>query len=289
MIRVIFWGTRGSFTCPSKSNRKYGANTPCVEVIGSSTGHPGAFGPGAQRLILDCGTGLLNQQRTVMSGPAGRGEGELVIFLSHFHWDHMIALPFYAPIHTSGNRVRIFGPGVDEAAESVDRLFSSEYSPIGGMANVSANLELGEVPEEGIQVGDFNLYHCECNHSTTTYSYRAEFGRNSLVYSTDHEIGDEAVDARLHEFAKGADLWIMDAPDPPDPDRQRWGHSDYVEAIGEATAAGVKTVALFHHSPESDDACMDAIARDAQHLAAGTGTEVIVTRDGQIVELGRSE
>ena len=45
----------------------------------------------------------------------------------------------------------------------------------------------------------------------TLVSYRIQYGPYVVVYSTDHEAGAQAVDAKLVELAKGAHLWILDA------------------------------------------------------------------------------
>jgi len=47
MMRVTFWGTRGSVATPGKSTTKYGGNTACVEIRA-----------GRQIVIFDAGTGI---------------------------------------------------------------------------------------------------------------------------------------------------------------------------------------------------------------------------------------
>ena len=65
----------------------YGGNTPCVEVRS----------PNAQ-MIIDGGTGLRTIGIELLAGPCGKGAGEAHIFMTHFHWDHLMGLPFFIPI-----------------------------------------------------------------------------------------------------------------------------------------------------------------------------------------------
>src|SRR5262249_43074185 len=72
----------------------YGGNTPCIEVTAKDK---------SQRVIIDCGSGIRKLGYELMAGPCGKGAGEVHIFLTHFHWDHLIGLPFFTPIFIPGN------------------------------------------------------------------------------------------------------------------------------------------------------------------------------------------
>lgn len=65
----------------------YGGNTPCVEV--TTAGH---------QVIIDGGSGIRPLGYELLAGPCGKGTGEVHIFFTHFHWDHLIGLPFFTPI-----------------------------------------------------------------------------------------------------------------------------------------------------------------------------------------------
>ena len=96
MIRVQFWGTRGSITTPGQATWHYGGHTPCVELIGFQSNEPGAvIHPENPHIILDGGSGLANLQTSLMTGACGQGQGELHFLISHYHWDHVIGLPFF--------------------------------------------------------------------------------------------------------------------------------------------------------------------------------------------------
>ena len=55
------------------------------------------------QIIIDCGSGMLRLGKEFLNGPCGRGEGNVHIFLTHFHWDHLMGLPFFTPIYIKNN------------------------------------------------------------------------------------------------------------------------------------------------------------------------------------------
>src|SRR5579864_4598806 len=95
MMRVTFWGTRGSLPCPDPETSRLGGNSSCVEVEG---------GDGTV-LVLDAGTGIRLLGRK-LSGSRKRVD----ILLTHLHMDHIQGLGFFAPIYQPGLEVHIWGP-----------------------------------------------------------------------------------------------------------------------------------------------------------------------------------
>jgi phosphoribosyl 1,2-cyclic phosphodiesterase len=289
VIRVRLWGTRGSLTAPGPQTLRYGGNTPCVQVVGFEGNEPGAAaGLDNPQIILDGGTGLVCLEKTLLSGPLGRGEGELHVLLSHFHWDHLIGIPFFTPIFVAGNRIVFYGGSTEDLHSSIERLFTSVYSPLKGVQNVAAHLEYRQVEPSGMEIAGFRVRTAENWHFGGCLSFRIDYGPNSLVYTTDHEAGDARVDARLVGLAQGTDLWILDAQYASAERwyREGWGHSSHLEVTRLALAARARKAILFHHSPDYDDDTLDRMAGEAQDLAEGSGTEVLMGRDGMVIELG---
>lgn len=289
MMRVRLWGTRGSITTPGTATLRYGGNTPCVQVLGFQNDTPGAaMHPENPHIVLDGGTGLLSLQRSLMAGPWGQGKGELHFLLSHYHWDHIIGIPFFEPMFRKGNRVTFYGASIKDLRVSIERLFTSVYSPLKGAHNVEADLAYQQLDPEGTEVGGFQIQVAKNQHPGGSLSFRIQYGPHAVVYSSDHAAGEPDVDARLVELARGVDLWILDAMFTPE-ERLRyrgWGQSSHVDAVKLALKAGVGTAVLFHHDPWKDDGMLDRMGSEAVGLAAGTRTQVLMARDGMVVEVG---
>ncbi len=105
-----------------------------------------------------------------------------------------------------------------------------------------------------------------------------------FVYATDNEPGHPVFDRNVRKLAEGADLLVYDAqylPSEYETRRRGWGHSHWREAVDIAQAAGVKELVLYHHDPDHDDPCVDAIVQSAAEVFP----RVRAAREGAIIEL----
>jgi phosphoribosyl 1,2-cyclic phosphodiesterase len=290
MIRVKFWGTRGSITAPGRANIHFGGHTACVEVTAFDVDEPGAAthisGP---RLIIDGGSGLATLQGAMMTSACGRGQGELHFLVSHYHWDHLIGFPFFSPMFVAGNQITFYGDTVERLQASIERLFSSTYAP--QMESLAARLDYKTIEAEGMNVAGFQVRAAQNRHPGKAMSFRLQYGPHAVVYSTDHEVGDPDTDRALVELARGAQLWILDSMFTPAEweKSQGWGHSSHIAATELALQAGVETAVLFHHAPAHDDEMLFQMGRDAMTLAGGSSTTVLMARDGLVVDVGRQK
>lgn len=255
-ITVRFWGVRGSLPAPGPTTRRYGGNTPCLEVR-----------CGDELLVFDLGSGAR------LLGDAMAAEGAPVrasIFLSHYHYDHLQGLPFFGPVYDPRNRFRVFGEDRDgrTVQQVIEGHMVAPYFPVTVQEVFRAGLEYARVGEDApVRLGDVRVSALELNHPGGNLGYRVEYGGRVLVYATDVEHG-EGMDQRLAEFARGADVLIYDAMYTEDEYRGvkgapklGWGHSTWQAAIEAADAAKAKKLVLFHHDPKRDDAALDKLLR----------------------------
>lgn len=272
-MRATFWGTRGSISTPGPDKVRYGANTACVGLQ-----------RGDHRLILDAGLGIVLLGERIVAWRRPKEPLHLHLLLSHLHWDHVIGLPFFTPAFFRNVTLSIYGRSVEEVKSGTERLFTSTYSPINGIQNLGATIEYHAIGQDEVALGPFRVKAAPARHPSNALCYRVEAGEKSLVYVSDHEAGDPAIDQSVVELARDADVLVHDAQWTLDEAQlyRGHGHSSWAEALGAAERARVRTLVLFHHHHRHNDEDLDEIARIAQ-AAAPAHLEVLVARDGMLL------
>lgn len=249
----------------------FGGDTTCIQVTA-----------GNQVLIVDAGSGLqrLSQQygQHGGGGPPWRGR----LFLTHAHYDHLCALPFFEPFYDAQSEFILLGSR--RALDALTRIghpssalagvfFPQTDEQLPGLKRCEA-IEAGE----SLQCDDVRVSTFALNHPGGSLAYRFDRQGKAVVIATDHE-QPETPDRALAEFARGADLLYMDAQylrdeydgrigvagDAPQP-RMGWGHTPLEDCIPTAIAAGVKRLHLGHHEPRRSDAALHQLSERARLL-----------------------
>lgn len=219
----------------------YGCNTTCVELRSSQ-----------QQVIIDGGSGIRSLSEVMMRGPAGKGKAEIHIFMTHFHWDHVIGLPFFAPHFVKGNKIHYYA--VQPDLEKVVRLqfhkpcFPVPYEALGA-AITFHQLE----PRKPMKLGDITVTPYQLDHPDPCWGYRFEC--ENYVYS--HCVDTEAT--RTNREALGPDLPLYQGVDlmyfdaqytlPELAEKANWGHSAAQLGLEIAIREGVKNIIFGHHDP----------------------------------------
>lgn len=255
-VRLRFWGVRGSTPTPTIENLTFGGNTSCVEIRTADN----------QVIILDAGSGIRNLGQSLMKDAAGQPIAAHV-FLTHFHWDHIQGVPFFAPIYGPKNTIA-FHSGVQgrPLQETLEGQMAQPYFPV-KFDQVAAQRSFHTIsPGDEVQVGCAHIIPFELNHPQGATGYRIHAGNTKIVYATDYEHGDARLDKVLLENAENADVLICDAQyTPTEYEAHRgWGHSTWLNAVQLARDAGAKRLFLFHHDPTHDDQAMMRISEDAR-------------------------
>jgi phosphoribosyl 1,2-cyclic phosphodiesterase len=272
-MSLRFWGVRGTFPCPSADALRYGGNTACVEIR-----------CGEHVLIFDAGTGI-RQLGELLTKDARAPEVDL--FLSHYHLDHILGLPFFAPLHVAECTVTLWG-GLHDPGTRVEhvlrRLMSDPLFPV-PVRDLPAKIVyqdfcVAEIlsPRHGITIRTAPL----CHPGGAT-GYRIDYAGRSVAYLTDTEFPNGTIDAAVLALADNADLVILDCSytDEELPAHLGWGHASWQQGIQLANKANTKQLCLFHHDPSHNDAFMDAVAKAADLARPGT----IVASEGLKIDL----
>ncbi len=255
-MQIRFWGVRGSTPTPQPENMRYGGNTSCVEVRVYD-----------HLYIFDCGTGFRNLGKHLAREFAGRPISAH-IFLSHFHWDHIQGIPFFAPLYDSADSYFFFhsssrGRGLQQA---IEEQMADPYFPV-NMSEMAANRHFYDIEEDRLTFDHCAIESRWLHHPQGCLGFRIESRDGVLVYATDNEPGHPEFDRAVRKLAEGADILIYDAqylPEEYEARKRGWGHSHWREAVNIVLESGAKELILFHHDPDHSDACIDSVVETAR-------------------------
>jgi phosphoribosyl 1,2-cyclic phosphodiesterase len=284
--KLSFWGVRGSTPTVDPSTWRYGGNTPCLELIA----------PDGTHFILDCGTGLRMLGNRGAS-PSAEASTDTHILVTHYHWDHIQGIPFFAPLYAENNKFHFYSfrskfLGRDSLKQVFEAQMAVPYFPV-DMSAMSAKRKFKEVSGgDTFRIGENEITTAWLNHPQGCLGFRIETPAGSVVYATDNEPGDPKLDQSLRELAAGADIFINDAQYTPEQlasTRRGWGHSSWLDGARVAKEVGAKTLVLFHHDPDSTDRIVDTILKHAREefesvFAASEGMVITLGAPGERVE-----
>ena len=280
-MRFKIWGTRGSLPAPLSPNdltercrqllqgffesgftsaeqvQKYldgvarhrlggfGGNTPCLEVISDT-----------QRLIIDAGTGIRQLGYELLQGPCGKGTGEVHLFFTHFHWDHVMGLPFFTPLFVPGNKIHVYSvqPDLPNVFKTV---FRKPYFPV-ELENLSGKIEYHQLkPREPFVLGDITLTPYQLDHPDPCWGYKIQTGGKTVSYCVDTE-GTRASREKLGPdlpLYQDVDVMIFDAQYTLTETLEKinWGHAAASIGLDIALRERIPRVVFMHHDPASSD------------------------------------
>lgn len=312
-MKIRFWGVRGSLPTPmtparlrskissivqritpadlqSQESRELflarlpdylfstiGGNTACVEVKTNEHCH----------LVFDAGTGIRNLGQEILDS---KRPASIHLFFSHFHWDHIQGLPFFAPAFDPRTQLSMYSP-LANLREILEGQMRAPYFPI-GLDAMSAQKEFVRLEGRGVRIGAVDIQFRAMSHPGGCYSYAVEECGKKAIYSTDTELDPKDFDRtpENESYFKGADALIIDAQYTLGEaiEKQYWGHSSFSLAADFAASWNIKRLVLFHHEPSYGDQKIDTILKSAswylKHIE-DQGIEVVLAREGVEIEV----
>jgi ribonuclease BN (tRNA processing enzyme) len=231
---------------------------------------------GDTSVLMDCGNGVFAKLRERIDYV----DVDAVV-ISHLHADHFLDLVPYSYALTYAPRQQPVpvdrGPGTDNPAcpelhapPGARDCFRRVVGAWGNEDLIEKAFELREYdPSKEIEIGPIRIAFQAVPHFTETFamSISSTNGSGRIVYGA-----DSSPTEALAEFARDADLMLVEATLPRPERTGMRGHLTPEEAGGHARGAGAKRLLLVHISDELDADW----ARDEAAGAFGGPVEVAV-------------
>ena len=284
-MRIRFWGVRGSLPSPQlpsqikskisaiiarlspadlespESRERFlaglppwlfgtvGGNSPCVSLQFEEKGEQPAQN---DIVVFDAGSGI--RELGIAAVKEKPKPSTYHVLFSHFHWDHVMGLPFFNPAYDPSVTVNFYSPFA-AMETALHGQMTSPYFPVHmeSMASQKKFLTLtGPIELCGLPVT-----YRKMNHPGDSYSYKVVEGKHTFIYATDTELSanDFIKNDENTAFFSGADLIVLDSQYTLGEaiDKYNWGHSAFSLAVDFAANWKIKHMVLFHHDPTYDD------------------------------------
>ncbi|MDC7225853.1 MAG: MBL fold metallo-hydrolase [Spirochaetales bacterium] len=278
-MKVKFWGVRGSIPTPIKPSQlqsriaaivqriqpsdlvsqesrdaflagippylieTVGGNTTCIEIRLKDN----------SCIIIDAGSGIRELGINILK--KRENIKKFHIFFTHFHWDHILGLPFFDPAYIPGYELHFYSP-VKHMESALRSQMELPYFPV-TMDAFGADLHFHTINDEIMNISGAEISWRRVKHPGGCFSYKISEGGKDFIFSTDTELTER--DFRRSpentEFYEGTDLIVMDSQYTLGEaiEKYDWGHSSYSLAVDFASEWKIPKVVLFHHEPKYED------------------------------------
>lgn len=272
-MSMTFWGVRGTLPVPGQKAIKYGGNTSCVSL---------SFPTGAL-FVFDAGTGIKELSSTLLARKAFLGN--IHLFISHPHWDHINAFPFFVPLYLKETTITVYGPYQDSGTNML-KIMSDQmdgpYFPV-GLREFSAKVDFRDLREGEYNIEGISVKSMLLTHPGNCLGYRVDYRGKSFCYITDNELYPEKSEFfnrgfrdKLVSFIKDSDVLIHDSTYFDDEYRKKvhWGHSPITQVADLAATARINNLYFVHHDPDQSDADIDRKLDIARTFLENAGSKV---------------
>ena len=201
-----------------------------------------------------------------MPPPPAGGHHRFDVLFTHYHWDHVLGLPFFGPLHDPGGHFTFHGfPGRDRGVrELLETAIGPPWFPV-ALSDTASTKHYVDLTGAPLELGPFVVHSARLSHPQGVAAYRIDHGGGAMVIATDVECGNDQDDAALVALCRDVDVLVHDAQYTPDElsNRRGRGHSSWRQAVDTARRSGAKRLILFHHDPTRTDEEIDAMVREA--------------------------
>ena len=258
---IRFWGVRGSNPTPDKDKMEFGGDTSCIEVRTSDN----------ELIILDMGSGIRNLGNKILSDPSY--PKNINIFLSHFHWDHIMGFLLFTPLYDASFTFNIYGYNKHTQTKSFSKkILDPTFWPV-SLDMLNATINFFDLDGEAVSINSkTSVDYINHAHPNTATSYKVTIDGHSVVYTTDCEHPSDSLNKNVLSIADNVDILIHDSHYTKDDlkTHKGWGHSSWEKSTTVANEAQVKSLFLFHFNPSYNDEKIKEIEYEAKKEFSAT-------------------
>lgn len=256
----------------------YGSATTCVEVLENG-----------KNIIIDGGSGLKKLSDQFDSS----SKTEHHILLTHFHYDHIMGIPFFSPHFLKEQHIHYYF--VQSEGEKIIReLFRKPLFPV-EFSRLSAQITFHPLaPYEKVNINGFDVIPYRTDHPDPCFGFKVK-SPEGKTYS--HAVDNEAQRLTVNELAEDAGLFehthflYIDAPYTEDEmsHKKGWGHGTFERALKICENFKIQNVLLGHHEPSMNtDGIIQLSLKTAQFIEKNPQLKKIkwsFAYEGQIIEV----
>jgi len=279
-MQLSAWGVRGTLPMPQEGYIGYGGNTSCYSLQITPDRH----------LVFDAGTGIKNCGTSLLK--TGHKRLNVDLFITHPHWDHINAFPFFTPLYIPGNAVRVHGAAQDQIGfeQLIVSQMDGTYFPV-TVQEFGAHVTFHEIGQQEMDFDGIRVRSILLKHPGHCLGYRIDYRGRSFCYITDNELypsdsefADEEFLHGLADFCRGTNVLVHDCTyfDEEYATKVHWGHSCLSEVCRLAHLAEAERLWIHHHDPDQSDASIGRkleFCNAALH-ALGSKTNAVLPREG---------
>ena len=233
---IINHGVRGSTPNPSQNNLIFGGNTPCVEIKTQK-----------YQLIFDCGSGFSKVNFS--------NDLETILFISHFHHDHIQGLAFNNYNTAIDKKITLTSAhsSKTDTYKNLSAYYSNPYFPV-NFIEIINRFDFLDFEQVVNNFEDLNINSIDLNHPGNCSGYSITSNEKKFCYLLDNEYQD-IQEEKLINFCDQSETIIWDGMflDSELSDKRGWGHSSIEQGINLSDKIDVKNFLISHHSPSRDD------------------------------------
>ena len=253
-IKIKIWGARGGLPASGKLFLDAGGATSCIEIRHED-----------RSFIFDAGSGIANLGLDLIDN---QNITKIDIFIGHYHYDHIIGLPFFLPLFDKKKKIVLHLPNLDgrKGIEALKTLISPPLFPI-NLEDMSNNISINAfTPKDKIKINDdISAESILLDHPGGNTGYKLSINKSKISYISDVENLNMINFNKMIDFIRHSNICFIDSSYNPMEilNKRGWGHLSTEDVKIIAKSLSNTDLILYHHDTLKSD---QSIINDSKDL-----------------------